>query len=237
MSSDKITLTLEERTTLGKKVATLRQEGNVPAVVYGHGFDPINAMAPGPIMEKVYASAGKHHPVHLTVGGKARIAMIKSADFDPVKHRLRHLSFHAVKQNETVKTEIPIVLQGLGESPAERAGLIVLTTLETVNVAARPGDLVDSIEARVDHLTEVGDHLTVADLTIPEGVEIENDPEQVIASVYEPSALAAANEAAGGDAEDDASQVDAANGEDTDQESQAEEDQPGGKKQFEPKGQ
>ncbi|HEX4662023.1 MAG TPA: 50S ribosomal protein L25 [Candidatus Saccharimonadales bacterium] len=236
MSTDKILLDVKIRNITGKKVKDLRQAGDIPAVIYGHNIEPTSVMAPAGLVEKVVASAGKHHPVQLNLDGKTRLTMIKSVDMDPVKHKVRHVSFHAIKQNEKVKTEVPIVLTGSGESPAERAGLIVLTTLETVNVEALPNDLPDAIEVSVATLTEVGDHLTIADLVIPKGVVIDNDPEQGIASVYEPSALAAANEEAGGDAEpEDVADVEAENGEDTDQTAQASEDKPGGKQAAEAK--
>lgn len=216
---DKISLKLEARDVHGKKVARLRRDGIVPAVVYGSGIDPINVMAPAVIVEKVYKDAGKHHPVHLSIDGKARIAMIKDVDMDPVKRRIRHVSFHAIKQGDKVEAEIPIKLVGEGESEAEKNGLIVLQTLETINVKALPMSLPDSLEVSIVELAKAGDRLTVADLTLPKGVEYEdaeNVDELVIASVYEPSALQAANEAAGGEAEpDDVSNVDAANGGDS----------------------
>jgi large subunit ribosomal protein L25 len=163
--------------------------------------------------------------------------MIKTTDFDPVKRGLRHVAFHVVKQNEEVETEIPVVVLGVGETPAEKAGLVVLTGATEVEVKALPNSLPDQLEVDGQKLAEVGDNLTVADIKAPKGVTILSDPELVVASTYEPSALQAANEAAGGDAEvGDESAVEAEEGADTPQETQAEEGKPGGKKQFEPKG-
>ncbi len=80
--------------------------------------------------------------------------------------------------------------------------MIVLAQLETVQVKAIPTKLPDFFEYDAEKLVEIGDHATVADLVIPEGVELITEPEHTIATVYEPSALAAANDAAGGDAEE-----------------------------------
>lgn len=229
---DKVELTVEARTLQGKAVKKLRKDGYTPAVVYGHDFEAQSVMAPEMAMAKVYRIAGKHQPVELHVGDKKRLAMIKSADIDPVKHQLRHLAFHVVKQNEKVTTEVPIIIEGTGETPAEKAGLVVLTTIETVEVEALPRDLPDSLAAPGERLAEVNDHLTIADLKVPEGVAVLSEPEQVIATVYEPSALQAANEAAGGDAEEEAvDDVSAEHGEDAEQESQGDEDQSDSKKQ------
>ncbi|MGH7196687.1 MAG: 50S ribosomal protein L25 [Candidatus Saccharimonadales bacterium] len=198
---DKVFLTVEERKLLGKKVKQLRKQGYVPAVVYGHNFDATPVMAPANVAEKVWHDAGRHHPIELTVGDKKRLAMIKSADLDPVKRRLRHLSFHIVKQNEKVQTEVPIRVMGEGETEAEKAGLVVLQALEMASVEALPRDLPDFVEVPSVTLVEPGDHVTVADIKPIEGVTLLAEPEVVVATVYEPSALQAANEAAAGEAE------------------------------------
>lgn len=209
---DKVVLTVEERNVLGKKVKQLRKQGVVPAIVYGSELnEAIPVQAEAVAAQKAWREAGKHHVVELTVGGKKRLAMIKSADLEPAKRSLRHLSLHVVKQNEKVETEVPVRVAGAGETPAEKAGLVVLTTIETVQISALPANLPDYVEVPGEKLAAEGDHVTVADIVAVDGVEITADPEQVVATVYEPAALAAANEAAGGDATDD-SEVDAENG-------------------------
>lgn len=233
---DKVELTLQSRTIHGKAVKALRRDGLVPAVVYGQNFPAQSTMAPQVEITKVYRQVGRRHPVELQLDGKKRLAMIKTADLDPVKHTIRHLAFHVIKQNEKVQTEVPIVIDGAGETPAEKAGLVVLTTIDAVEVEALPNNLPDAVSISGEKLAEVGNHVTVSDVTPIDGVTILSDPEQVIATVYEPGALQAKNEAAGGEAEENVAAVEAEHGEDT-EDSQAEEDQPGGKKQFEPKGQ
>ncbi len=217
MSNDKISLKLEAREAKGKKVAKLRKDGLLPGVVYGHGFEAIAVQAPKLAVEKAVRQAGGHAPVHLTIDGKRKIAMIKNIDVNPAKNSVRHVEFHAVKQNEKVEAEIPIKLVGVGESEAEKAGLIVLQTLETLKVKALPMELPEALEVSIVDLSEPNQHLTVADIKIPEGVEISEDNEEIesvtIASVWEPAALQAANEATGGDAEDE-TEVESEHGED-----------------------
>ncbi len=234
---DKINVTLDERVEQGKKVARLRREGLVPGVVYGQGFDPIMVQAAYGPLEKAVRSAGRHTPVQITIGSKKRIAMIKDVDRDPVKALIRHVSFHAVKASEVVTAEVPIVLKGQGESEAERAGLVVLQAIEQIDVKAKPADLPESLEVSITKLKTAEDKVTLADIALPGGVEfadLELDLELVVANVYEPAALQAANEAAGGDAEDE-SDVESENGSDTPQDTQDAENRPGGKGQDEPK--
>jgi len=236
---DKINLKLDVREQQGKKVARLRKDGFVPGVVYGHGFDPILVQSEYSAIEKAVRDAGKHTPVHVTIDSKKKITLIKDIDRDPVKARIRHVSFHAVKANEVVHAEVPIHLIGEGESAAEKAGLIVLQAIEVVEIKAKPADLPESLEVSIAHLATDDDKITLAGITLPEGVEYadnEQDLDLVVANVYEPAALEAANDAAAGDAEDpSAAEVETEHGSDTPQDTQAEESRPGGKLQAEPK--
>jgi len=200
--SDKITLVAEDRTVVGKKVKQLRKQGLVPGIIYGHDVATTPFSAQAIAATKVWRAAGKHHVVEVTIDGKKQLTMIKSADVDPVKHSLRHLSLYAVKQNEKVEAEIPLKVTGEGETPAEKAGLVVLQALEAVQVQALPAALPDVLEVPGEKLAEPGDHVTVADIAPVKGVEILTDPEVVVASAYEPSSLAAQNEAAAGEAQE-----------------------------------
>jgi large subunit ribosomal protein L25 len=238
MSND-ISLKLDPRTVSGKKVSQLRKEGLVPSVVYGGHSEAVNTQSAIVETTKVAHQAGKHSPVHLVIDGKKKLAIIKTIDVDPVKHQVRHVAFHTINVNEVITTEVPLHLIGMGESEAEKAGLIVLQALEHIQIKAKPADLPEALELSVAELATTEDKLTLGDIKLPEGVEyadLEQDLELVVANVYEPSALQAQNEAAAGDAEEaSAEAVEADNGGDSPQDSQEEETRPGGKGQDEPK--
>ena len=204
MSQEDINLTLEARQVTGKSVKHLRKAGIVPAVIHDHGKDSLVVQADAVQILKVWRLAGKHHPVQLKAEGKSYTALIKTADFDPKKHQLRHIVFNAVNANEKVEAEVPVHPQydeGNEASPAERAGLMVLSQLDSVLVEAVASKLPDVLYYNAEKLVDVGDHASVADLVVPEGVIIKTEDSHAIATVFEPSALQAANEAAGGDAE------------------------------------
>jgi large subunit ribosomal protein L25 len=205
MSQDTISLSLEPREITGKAVKQLRRDGQVPAVIHDHGKPSVHVQGNAVAMLKVWRQAGKHHPIELKAGDNSYMALIKTAEFDPKKHLLTHIVFNAVDRNQKVDADIPVRArydEDNESSPAERNGLIVLTQLESVQVKAVPSKLPDFLEYNAEKLVEVGDHVTVADLQVPEGVEIETEENHSIATVYEPSALAAANEAAAGEAEE-----------------------------------
>ena len=205
MAQDAINLDLEPRKVLGKAVKHLRKEGKVPAVIHDHGRPSIIVEVDGMTMLKVYQQAGKHHPINLNTGGKTFTAMIKTIEFEPRKHRLNHVVFNAVAADQVVEAEIPVepkYAEGDEASPAEKSGLIVLNNLDSVEVEALPKNLPDVIYYDAAKLVEIGDHVTVADLIIPAAVTVTTEASHAIATVYEPSALQAANDAAGGTEEE-----------------------------------
>ena len=173
---EKISLKLDERTVHGKKVKSLRQSGLTPGIVYGPGMDPLAVQADASEVRRIVAAAGKHAPVNLT-GVKRRIAMIKDIEYHPTKAGIiRHVSFHAVKADEPVIAEIPVHLIGVGESLAERAGLVVLQAIDKVEVKALPMELPDAIELDITNLSEAGQKITLGDANLPTGVEfVEHD--------------------------------------------------------------
>jgi large subunit ribosomal protein L25 len=186
MSGQEITIKLTKRTIEGKAVRGLRRDGIVPAVIHDHGKDSIIVMGPFGDINKAYLSAGKHHPISVDVEGKKYVTLIKDVDFEPRKHVIRHVVFNAIKADEKQQTEIP--LEYTGDAEAEKAGLEVVHSLDSVEIEALPKDLIDKLEIDISNLTEIGDKLTVADLKAPSGVTILTDAEHPIATVEEPKA-------------------------------------------------
>ena len=201
---EEISLELEKREVTGKAVKHLRAEGQVPAVIHDHGKPSLIVAGPYVAMLKAYQRAGRHHPVQLKAGGKQFTALIKTAEFSPKKHELRHVVFNAVKANEKVTASVPVRVkldEGNDSTPAERASLVVLNQIDEVEIEAVPSKLPEVLEFDGEKLVEVGDQVTVADLVVPDGVVVKTDPAHPLATVFEPAALQAANDAVGGDDE------------------------------------
>ena len=200
-----IVLKLDERQITGKKVAKLRASGMIPSVVYGDGKPGANTQSKQGETLKVIEEVGRHTPFQVELKGKKQLVIVKTIDIDAVKHQIQHLAFQAIKQNEKIETEVSIDLTGLGESPAERAGLIILQAIEKINIKALPADLPESLTISVESLNDEESKLAIKDIKLPKGVEfadVDQDLELVVANVYEPSALEAANAAAAGEGED-----------------------------------
>jgi large subunit ribosomal protein L25 len=174
---------LQERTTIRKGLNALRREGMVPGVIHNHGASSVHVVAPELELTKVYHAAGKHHPLELKVGSDKYLALIKDAQFNPVKRRLEHVVFQAINRNEKVQAEVPIHIEG--DAPAEKLGLMILTQLDHVEVEALPRNLPDALTADASKLAELHDAITVADLQVSEGVVVLTDADHPIARVVE----------------------------------------------------
>lgn len=182
--SEEIVLKAKKRSELGRKVKALRRAGNTPAVVHDHGKDSVHISLPELELKKAYKAAGKHQPVKIDVEGKKYTALIKEVVNAPASSQLLHSVFQAISADEKVAAEVPVRI--VGEIPAEKASLLVLKSLDTVDVEALPKDLVDVIEVSGEKLADVGDKLHISDLDVPPGVTIKAEPEQTIASVEMP---------------------------------------------------
>lgn len=203
--AEKITFKVNKREVTGKKVKALRAAGLVPGVVYGAKHAPINIEAENNALEKVIEQAGFSTPVNLEIDGKKYFTVIKNISRDTVKRNVANVEFQSISAKDPIDAEVEIVLVGQGESPAERAGLVVMQVLENIELRALPNDMPAELEVALDELKAVGDRITLADVKLPKGVEFtdkEIDLTLAIANVYDPAQLEAQNEAAGGDAQD-----------------------------------
>ena len=206
MSDNTIVLTYQQRSVTGKKVKQLRSDGQVPVVIHDHGNPSILAQVSLKELLPVLTEAGKHHPVVLKSSGKKDITtMIRETDIEPRKQTISHVVFNSIFADQKVEAEIPIKPQyadGNEATPAERAGLIVIEHLETVLVEALPSNLPDAIYYDAEKLINPSDHITVGELIIPSNVEVISDVLASVVSVYEPSAIEAANNALAGSEEE-----------------------------------
>lgn len=191
-------LTLEKRELTGKKLKLLRAKGLVPSVVYG-GKEPVLGSSEYVPTEKVLEKAGYHSPIDLNIAGKKQLAIVKDVHIDPVSRRIINVEFQAISANEVVEATTPITIVNFEGSDASKLYHFELTqSLEEIDVKAKPADLPSELTIDASALSSVDDKLTVANLVLPKGVELadkELDPEQVIASLYDPAAEAAAREA------------------------------------------
>lgn len=195
---NEVILQLDKRSVVGKKTAGLRASGFVPSVIYGGQEEPLTTQSSEVLTTKALRIVGRHTPLQLSVDGQKILAIVKNISLDPVKRTINNIEFQRISRDEVITTEVKIRLTGLGETPAEKAGLVILQAIELVEIKAKPLDLPEALDLSALSLETTEDKLTLADLVLPKGVEfanVEQDLELVIANVYEPGALQAANSA------------------------------------------
>lgn len=192
-------LQLISRSETGKKAKNLRSAGKIPSVISVRGKEPILTASDYVPTEKVLAAAGYHSTIDLDIDGKKQLAIVKNVALDPVTRRIVNIEFQGVSASEIVEATAPIVIVNFETSDASKLHHFEYTqALEEIDVKAKPADLPSELELDASGLTDADSKLTISDLKLPKGVELvdkEIDPEQVIISVYDPAAEAAAREA------------------------------------------
>ncbi len=172
------TLSLTTRSIIGKKVKTLRKQGLVPAVVYGHKVPTQNVSMPYNVFEKLWKNAGESTLVSASVDEGASLnVLIHGVTRQGVTHRIEHVDLYAVNMKEKIKTEVPLSL--VGESPAVKEGGILVQNFDAIEIECLPNDLIAHIEVDISGLTEIGSTIHAKDLIIPEHIKIflhEDDP-------------------------------------------------------------
>lgn len=191
-------LTLEKREVTGKKLKSLREKGMIPSVVYG-GKEPVLLASEYVATKKILEKAGYHSPVDLDMAGKKHLAIVKNVAIDPVSRKIMNVEFQAISAREVVEATTPIVIVNFEASEASKTFHFALNqAMEEIDVKAKPADLPKELEIDASDMNEVEDKLIVANIVLPKGVEFadkELDTDQVVASLYDPAAEAAAREA------------------------------------------
>lgn len=208
-------LTLEKRELTGKKLKDLRTKGLIPSVVYG-GKEPVLLASEYVATEKVLEKAGYHSPIDLDMAGKKRLAIVKDVAIDPVSRKIMNVEFQAISAREVVEATTPVVIVNFEASEASKTYHFALTqAIEELDVKAKPADLPKELEIDASGMKEVDDKIVISDIVLPKGVELadkELDPEQVVASLYDPAAEAEKREAEAEEPAVEAADVPADNG-------------------------
>ena len=178
----------ELRTSFGKGFARrLRAAGKIPAVIYGHGTDPVHVALPGHQVSLLVRRANAL--LELDIEGKEQLALVKDVQKDPVHQVIEHIDLLVVKKGEKVTVEVP--LQVTGES---FSGTIVTVDVATIKLEVEATHIPEHVEVSVEGLEE-GSRITAADVTLPKGAALLDDPELLLIAVSLP-AVEATDEAA-----------------------------------------
>jgi len=179
----KLSISVEPRKILGKKVKTLRSEGILPVNLFGKDIKSKTLQVQEKDFRLLFKTAGETGVVEVKLKSETYPALIHNVQRNPVTDKIIHVDFHKVNLKEKISTHVPIKL--VGEAPAEKTGIgLLLQTINEIEVESLPGDIPQQIEIDVSKLGEVGQTVSVKDLDINTGkVEVKNNPEDVVVSV------------------------------------------------------
>jgi large subunit ribosomal protein L25 len=190
------------RRTGSSDARRLRADDKIPAVVYGHGMEPLSVSVDRrELRQALSGAAGMNTILDLTVDGTVYPSLIKDIQRHPVKRSVQHIDFIQVNLNEEIVVSVPIHLEGEAKDVSNNSGLVDLT-MQELQVRTTPRSIPDGITIDITDMT-MDSVIRVEDLSLPSGVTAEADPDTPVVTVLvmrttvEDEEDAAAIEAAG----------------------------------------
>lgn len=194
-----VTLPLTTGRPLGSRPSNrLRATGQIPGVVYGLGTEPIPvAVAWVDLRAALTTEAGLNALLDLQIDGETKLAIVKEIQRHPVRHTVHHVDFSLIDRNAELSVDVPIVIEGEALEVTRENG-IADQTLFTLTVWARPEHIPNDLTVDISALT-LGEAIRVADITLPDGVRTDVDPEEpvVVTSVTRAAVEGASDAEAG----------------------------------------
>ncbi|MDN5805768.1 MAG: 50S ribosomal protein L25/general stress protein Ctc [Brevibacterium sp.] len=173
-------LIAEPRNEFGKGAARrTRRAGRIPAVVYGHGGDPVHISVDGHATMMALKHANALFEIESTDGAKNVLAIARDVQTDPVTREIEHLDLIIVKRGEKVEVDVPVHIIG-GATP----GTMVQQEESTILIKADATKLPEYIEVTVEGRA-AGEHVLAGEVELASGVELAADPELLIVNVSE----------------------------------------------------
>jgi large subunit ribosomal protein L25 len=175
-----VKINAQTRTEFGKGAARrTRRAGRVPAVLYGHGTDPVHLSFDTVEFAAVMRENGRNAVLTIAGAGSPQLALTKSVVRDPIKGFVEHVDLVVVRRGEKVTVDVHVVT--LGEAAP---GTLVFQNLDTLTIEADAMDIPEEITVVIDG-AEIGTQFQAGDIRLPDGSELVSDPELLVVNVTE----------------------------------------------------
>ena len=187
MASAQLSATPRDGTGKGS-ARSLRAQGKIPAVIYGHGREPQSLAIETRELEKLLSKISAESTViELSMDGKSARTLIREIQRHPFKRQILHVDFQELVAGEKVTVRIPIVLMGVPEGVRQDGGILdqVMRELE---IEVDPANIPNHVEVDVNPL-RIGDSVHVRDIALPSGVELVGEADSTVCVVSAPRAV------------------------------------------------
>lgn len=184
---DVLSLNLSPRTVTGKKVKRLRRQGLVPVHVYGTGIPPLSLQVENKVLTRVLPRVGTNIPLSVEIEGREGedICFVREVQRHPVTEDILHVDFMRVDVEQTIRSEIPIIVEGV--SPAvQLMGGTLLQPQQSILVESLPMNVPPSISVNISDLDDFDKGIYVRDVSVDSNVTILTDLESLLARVSPP---------------------------------------------------
>ena len=179
-------LAVKTRHDLGKKAKHVRNKGGIPAVLYGYGIEAKPVEVDSRMFEKVWKETGETSLVSLLLeDGSRKTVLIHDVSEDVLRGNPIHVDFYAVRMDRELEADIPLVFVGEAEAVTSLGGVLV-KVIHELPIRALPKDLPHEIEVDISSLRTFENQIFVKDISLPGGVELRMEPDQVIVLVEAP---------------------------------------------------
>lgn len=184
---EEIVLTAVRRDVIGKQVKALRREGKLPAVIYGHGIQPIPILLDFRDASKALTGLSPSALVRLEVDGEPYHTLVREKQRNYILGTIIHIDFLAVSMKEKLRTSVLVEISG--EAPAIKAySALLVEGANQLEIECLPTDLVSSIVVDISGLAEIGDSIYVRDLVVSDKIAVLDDPDTMLVTVVRPEA-------------------------------------------------
>jgi large subunit ribosomal protein L25 len=188
MASQTTKLSISPREPEGSRATRrLRRSGRVPGVLYGGGAEPLTFSADARELRHALAASGA--VLEITDGDHATPAILKSAQYHPVRGETMHVDLLRVDLSVAIAAVVPLELTGGDEAPGVKEGGVLEQITRELNIEALPNAIPESITHDVSQM-EINDTITLAEVTVPDGVTLLDDPEETTVATLTPPRLA-----------------------------------------------
>lgn len=180
-----VPMTAEKRDTTRKSAArAMRRSGNIPAVLYGGGKEPVNLVVNTREVEKVLSHESINVLIDISVkDGEKTLAMIKEVQAATISRKLEHLDLLRISMDKKVDIKVPVII--LNAEPIKKRGGVVQVILNDIELKCLPTNIPEEIVIDLADC-EIGTSLHISDMPVLEGVEYVGDPSDPVVSVLTP---------------------------------------------------